>query len=125
MRGWLSAGQTAESNHAAASGVRRVQAMSYGSALRRHRQERLIAPFRMIVALASMPTTPFVALLLTVICLMVLIMVGMLCARHWLLAAHGSTYVGRLKGEKVAEGGALGPTCRGMSMHVGARGRCG
>lgn len=69
-----------------------------------------MAPFSLVLAFASMPTTPFVALLLAVICLMVLIMVGMLCARHWVLAAQGSTYVGRLKGEKVAEGGALPPS---------------
>eukprot|EP00892_Ulva_mutabilis_P003417 jgi/Ulvmu1/1447/UM011_0177.1 len=95
-----------------------ISVMSYGKALQRHRQDRLIAPFRMIVALASMPTTPFIALLLSVLCLMVLIMVGMLCARHWLLAAHGNTYVGRLKGEKVAEGGTASRLTATESIHL-------
>ena len=85
-----------------------MQAMAYGKTLQRHRRDRVFGPLRMLFALASMPTTPFVALLLIVICLMVLVMVGMLCVRHWMLAAQGNTYVGKLKGEKVAEGGAPG-----------------
>lgn len=80
--------------------------MAYGNSLRRHRKDKMMAPVGMLFALASMPTTPFVAMLLAVICLMVLIMVGMLCARHWMLAVQGNTFVGKLKGEKVAEGGA-------------------
>jgi hypothetical protein len=64
------------------------------------------------IALVGMPRVPFVSMVMLTLCILVLIMVGTLCVRHWVLAARGATYVGSLKGEQVASGGACSaPHC--------------
>ena len=84
-----------------------MQALTAGSRMKRARkasfsQRLLISVF----ALISMPRIPFVSGVMLALCVLVLLMVGMLCVRHWMLAARGATYVGSLKGESVAQGGA-------------------
>lgn len=85
-----------------------VQALSAGMRMRRSRKASFSQRMMMsMLALISMPRVPFVSGVMLSLCGLVLLMVGMLCVRHWILAARGATYVGSLKGESVAEGGTL------------------
>ena len=85
-----------------------VQALSAGSRMRRSRKPSYSQRAMMtLLALVSMPRVPFVSGVMLSLCGLVLLMVGMLCVRHWLLAARGNTYIGSLKGESVADGGTL------------------
>ena len=66
-------------------------------------------PALTILTLTRLPKGPFAAVLLLLTCIVVLLMVGSLCLRHWWLAIRGTTYLGSLKGETVSTGGVLSP----------------
>ena len=70
----------------------------------------LQTPFIMFTAFTALPFTPFVAMLHLLMDVVVLLMVGSLCVRHWWLCASGTTYVGSLRGEHLSSGGAR-PDC--------------
>jgi hypothetical protein len=64
-------------------------------------------PGVMIASFIRMPAVPLASLLLSVVCSVVLIMVGVLCQRAWHYAAVGTSFIGSLKGERISKGGTF------------------
>jgi hypothetical protein len=62
-------------------------------------------PTIIVTIISGIPFVSFASLLLTAVCTVVFVMVGMLCLRAWRYAAEGASYIGSLKGEKLSKGG--------------------